>query len=67
MIRNPPPAVTRERLERALRAIASIVAQPGGEVYVPIFERLEHELQLFNEKRAAIERARAMLLHAVAK
>ncbi len=67
MFRSPPPPITRERLERALAAVASIVAQPGGDVYVPIFERLEYELQLFNEKRSAVERARAMTYRTSAK
>ena len=53
-------SVDRVRLERALRIVAAIVARPGGEVYVPIFERLERELAALDHARSAVDRARAM-------
>lgn len=52
-----PANVSTESLERALRTIAVIVAAPGGEVYVPIFERIEAELA--QRQRATDARARA--------
>lgn len=52
--------ISTKRLERALRIIAGIVAAEGGEVYVPIFERLERELA--DRKRAQDARARARAL-----
>lgn len=50
----------RERVERALRTVAALVAQPGGEVYLPIFERLERELAAIEIQDRALERARAL-------
>lgn len=55
------PAITTERIERALRDAALIVAAPGGDVYVPIFERLERELAQRQRQQDAVARARAML------
>lgn len=56
-----PAAITTERIERALRTIARIVAAPGGEVYAPIFERLERELAQRARQQDAVARARALL------
>ncbi len=53
--------ITRSRIEQALRFVASIVAKPGGEVYLPIFERLERELAAIDKKADAIERARSLI------
>ena len=53
--------ITVERLERALRTIARIVASPGGEVFVPVFERIESELEKRKRVEDARERARALL------
>lgn len=52
--------VSRERIERALRFVAAIVAEPGGEVYLPIFERLERELTDMDTKADALARARSI-------
>jgi hypothetical protein len=52
---------TRERIERALGFIAEIVAGPGGEAYLPIFERLERELAAIDAKADALGRARAIV------
>lgn len=53
--------ISTERLERALRVVAGIVAAKGGEVYVPIFERLEKELADRERAQDARARARALL------
>lgn len=45
-----------DEIEDALIIIASIVAE-FGEAYLPIFERLESELNNEKEKSSAIERA----------
>jgi hypothetical protein len=52
--------VDRSRLEGALRIVAAIVARPGGEIYLPIFERLERELAAFDKAETALARARAI-------
>jgi hypothetical protein len=39
-----PNFVTKRQLERALLTMARIIIQPGGEVYAPLYERLEAEL-----------------------
>lgn len=53
--------ISTERLERALRTAARIVAGPGGEIYVPIFERLESELADRQRRSNARDRARALV------
>ena len=52
--------IDRARLERALQAVAAIVAQRGGEVYLPIFERLERELATLDKAESALARARSI-------
>ena len=52
--------ITRERLEQALKLVAAIVASPGGEIYLPIFERLERELSDIDAKSGALIRARSI-------
>lgn len=52
--------ITTERIERALRDIARIVAAPGGEVYVTLFERLERDLAERQRCADAVSRARAL-------
>lgn len=67
MSRRDTP-ITIERIERALVVVARAVATPGGEVYVPIFERIESELA--QRKRAVDARSRAVALigaHEVAR
>lgn len=56
--------LTTERIERALRTVARVVAAPGGEVYAPIFERLEAELAARRRQQDAVSRARAMVAEA---
>lgn len=58
---RPGQPMTTERIERALRDVAAIVAAPGGEAYVPLFERLERELAERQSRQDAIARARAMV------
>ena len=50
---------TRERIERALEYMAMCVMEQG-EVYLPIFERLEDELAKAQAKDSALERARKL-------
>ena len=56
-----PAAITTEGIARALRDAALIVAAPGGEAYVPLFERLERELAQRARQQDAVARAKAML------
>jgi len=53
--------VSRARIERALQFVATIIAGPDGEAYLPIFERLEHELSAIDAKTDALSRARALV------
>lgn len=52
-------AVTVERLERALLTAARIV-DLHGDVYLPIFERLEAELADRRARQSSLSRARAL-------
>lgn len=52
--------ISPERLNRALRTLARIVAGPGGEVYIPLFERLEAEVAASARATDARDRARRM-------
>lgn len=58
--------VTTDRIERALRDAAIIVASPGGERYVAIFERLERELARRQTADDAVARARRLAQRATA-
>lgn len=58
--------VSTERLDRALRTVARLVAGPGGEKYVPVFERLESELAARQRMSDARARARALAARATA-
>jgi len=49
--------VDQGRIERSLRILAQIVAE-GDHRYLPIFVRLERELELWVEKSDALRRAR---------
>ena len=40
--------------------MAEIVTSPGGEVYLPIFERLEAELAAIDTQSDALARARLL-------
>jgi len=62
-VRKFPP-VTLERLDLALAIIAeAIETHPGGEVYWPLFERLEREREALVARadRLAVARARIWL------
>lgn len=54
-------SITRARIERALHYVAMIVDGPDGEVYLPIFERLECELAVLDAKTDALARARSIV------
>lgn len=53
--------VTPERLERALRFVAWVIAHHGMIEYAPLMERLERELKVYQESRDPVSRARAIL------
>lgn len=55
-----PAALSTERLGRALRTVARIVAGPGGEKYILLFERLESEMAARERMSDARARARAL-------
>ena len=47
-------------IEHALLVVANIVARPCGDVYLPVFLRLEREPAALRTNASAIERARAL-------
>ena len=53
--------VTKDRIEAALIVVARHVAAPGGEVYLPVYERLERELAALEARETAIDRARRLV------
>ena len=52
--------VTVERLERGLVLLAHFIAL-DGDVYVPLFNRLEEELQKAHRQRDTMSRARQIV------
>ncbi len=52
-------AITIADLERSLAVLAKVVAR-YGDVYLPIFQRMEFELAAAQEREAALARARKM-------
>ena len=58
--RQSSSPITRPRLERALAVVAEIVTRPGGDVYLPIFQRLERELATFADADSSLARAHAI-------
>lgn len=56
----PTPPISDERLERALVA-AALVVETYGEVYAPIFERLEKEVAARKSADGPVARARRLL------
>jgi len=64
--RSKPPAKKSTgshegRISNALRIIAELLEH--DEAYLPVFLRLEAELKLAKEGRAALERAKSLLTH----
>lgn len=49
------------RISNALRIIAELLEYDNA--YLPVFLRLEAELKLAEERRAALERAKSLLIH----
>jgi hypothetical protein len=49
----------RERIERAMETLA-LIMEDDGEVYAPIFERLEQELAALDRRDSAVDRARRL-------
>lgn len=54
------PHISDERLERALLA-AALVVETYGEVYAPVFERLEREVAARKNADSPVARARRLL------
>lgn len=50
----------RAQVESAMIYVAEMIGLDGGEVYLPIFERLEDELEKLSSQDTAIERARRL-------
>lgn len=53
--------ITIDEIEWALDALARHMARPGGEVYAPLFERLENELAQRRRAESVMARAKARL------
>ncbi|MBD8909374.1 hypothetical protein MZTS_22370 [Methylorubrum zatmanii] len=61
-MRRRADPVTPERIERALRLVAYLVARDDeGEVYLPILDRLEEELAECRRHERPRDRARRLL------
>lgn len=61
--RRPRPEeqpVTVERIERSMVMLAHIIGMDGDK-YLPIYERLEKELEILKQKENALARARTFL------
>jgi hypothetical protein len=56
-----PVAITVDALEQCLDRIALLIAESGdkGAVYLPIYDRLEAELQALRAREDRMERIRA--------
>lgn len=57
--RTLPPQPVEERIANALRVVAELLQH--DETYLPVFLRLEAELQQAHASRAALERAKSLL------
>ncbi len=51
-------AITEERLQRAIEKVAVYAANDTG--FLPVFEKLEQELDEFRSRQGALERARKL-------
>lgn len=60
MQKRKPEPVTVERIERALLVLAYMMGL-DGDVYVPIYERLEQDLEAHKRAEGTKERARERL------
>lgn len=61
-MRHGSEPVTPERIERALRLVAYLVARDDeGEVYLPILDRLEEELAECHRRERPRDRALRLL------
>lgn len=52
--------VTIERLERGLALLAFLVVR-DGEVYAPLFEKLERDIEVMRARQDTVGRARQMM------
>lgn len=57
----------RAQLVELLEYVAGMIDGPGGEAYLPIFQRVEEEIQAISVKENAIERARRILSEKAAR
>ncbi len=56
---SPPREARRAELTELLEYIAEMIGDPGnGEAYLPIFTRVEAEIDALSQTESAIERAR---------
>jgi hypothetical protein len=53
--------ITIERLQRALALVARAILLDGAEVYRPVFERLEREIEAFRQNDHLVERAKRVV------
>ncbi|QFT31777.1 hypothetical protein FIV00_14895 [Labrenzia sp. THAF82] len=56
---KPGDKITPGVLNDCLDTMAKIINLPGGEKYVPMYQRLERELQALEERQDALTRIRA--------
>ena len=59
--RTLPTQPMEARIANALRLVAELLEH--DEIYLPVFLRLEAELQQARERRAALERAKSLRMH----
>lgn len=55
------PKNERAGLENALLYIAEMIVLENGDVYLPLFKKLEHALNSLSERETTKERARRMV------
>ena len=60
MTARPPKPISVADLVDDLRVVAEMVSKDGGEVYLPIFVRLEREIADRRSKEDTLARARAV-------
>lgn len=59
------PPVTLERIDAALAVLAeNIETHPGGDIYWPLFERLEREREALISRSGRLAAARARVIDA---
>ena len=51
--------ITPDVLNECLDIMAKVVSHPGGELYVPMYERIEREINVLEQKKDTLSRIRA--------